>query len=163
MDKELDPFKNLEPAKILESLEFLRSKFAPEKNVYAIHKSRMSSLDKVALYTTNKIGTMGFFLIIAGWTVVWLSWNLLAPQEFKFDPFPAFVFWVFVSNIIQLHLLPLIMVGQNLQGKYSELRAEHDFQTNVKAEKEVELILDYLDKQQKMMEKILSHLEKPSK
>lgn len=154
MEKELESIKNLESEKIIESLESLRSKFAPAKNVYTQHRSKMSPLDKIALAVTNKVGTMGFFLIIVGWTATWLSWNLFAPKELRFDPFPAFFFWVFISNILQLHLLPLILVGQNLQGKYTELRSEHDYETNVKAEKEVELIITYLEKQQKILERI---------
>lgn len=160
MDKELE---KLEPAKILESLESLRSRFTPVKNVYTLHKSKMSPLDKLALAVTSKVGTMGFFLIIAVWTIIWLGWNLVAPNGLRFDPFPAFVFWVFVSNILQLHLLPLIMVGQNLQSKYSELRSQHDYETNVKAEKEVELILTHLESQKKIMLDIVSRLEKLEK
>jgi len=37
------------------------------------------------------------------------------------------------SNI----LMPLIMVEQNLQGKHSEIRAENDYEVNLKAEKEI--------------------------
>ena len=33
--------------------------------------------------------------------------------------------------------MPLIMVGQNLQGKHAEIRAENDYQINVKAENEI--------------------------
>jgi hypothetical protein len=40
------------------------------------------------------------------------GWNLLAPKDLQFDPAPAFVFWLFISNVIQLLLMPLIMVGQ---------------------------------------------------
>jgi uncharacterized membrane protein len=40
--------------------------------------------------------------------------------------------------VIQIMLMPLIMVGQNLQGRHSELRAENDFEVNVKAEMEIE-------------------------
>jgi hypothetical protein len=34
-----------------------------------------------------------------------------------FDPFPAFVAYLLISNVIQIFLMPLIMVGQNLQGR----------------------------------------------
>ena len=76
--------------------------------------------DRVALWITNKVGTMGFFAIIMTWTVTWLAWNLFAPVAWQFDPAPAFVFWLFISNFIQLFLMPLIMVGQNIQGQHSE-------------------------------------------
>jgi len=49
---------------------------------------------------------MGFFFIIAVWTIVWLGWNTLAPSNVRFDPAPAFVLWLFISNLIQIHLMP---------------------------------------------------------
>lgn len=67
------------------------------------------------------------------------------------------------SGILQLILLPLIMVGQNLQGRHAELRAQHDFDTNVKAEKEIETILLHLEKQDAMMLEILQKIEKLEK
>jgi len=39
--------------------------------------------------------------------------------------------------MIQIFLMPLIMVGQNLQGKHAEVRAENDYEINLKAEKEI--------------------------
>jgi uncharacterized membrane protein len=83
------------------------------------------------------VGTIGFFFLIFIWTVCWLGWNMFAPLKLRFDPFPAFVLWLFISNMIQIFLMPLIMVGQNLQGKHSEIRAENDYEINLKAEKEI--------------------------
>jgi uncharacterized membrane protein len=62
---------------------------------------------------------------------------MFAPVDLRFDPYPAFVFWLFISNMIQIFLMPLIMIGQNLQGKHAEIRAENDYQINLKAEKEI--------------------------
>jgi uncharacterized membrane protein len=59
----------------------------------------------------------------------------------------GFVFWLFISNLIQLLLMPLIMVGQNVQGQHSEMRAEHDLEVNVKAEQEIEIVLQHLEYQ----------------
>jgi uncharacterized membrane protein len=102
---------------------------------------------------------MGFFIIICVWTFVWLGWNTLGPKESRFDPFPAFVLWLFLSNVLQIFLMPLIMIGQNLQGRHAEKRAESDFEVNVKAEKEIETILLHLEHQNDLMLKILDKLE----
>ena len=146
-----------------ETLKSLQEKFGAPKNVNVIHRSRLSNLEKVAIFVTEKIGTMGFFFIIFGWTVLWLGWNVVAPARFRFDPFPAFVLWLFISNLIQIHLMPLIMVGQNIQGKHAELRSEHDFETDKKAEKEIETILFHLENQQKLSLEILRRIEKLEK
>jgi uncharacterized membrane protein len=107
------------------------------------------------MWITDHVGSMGFFLIIFVWTMVWLSWNALGPKSARFDPFPAFVLWLFISNMIQIFLMPLIMVGQNLQSRHSEARAESDYEVNVKAEREIEAILLHLEAQATKIEKIL--------
>jgi len=63
----------------------------------------------------------------------------------------GFVLWLFISNLIQIMLMPLIMLGQNIQGQHAEARAEYDLEVNVKAEKEVETILYHLELQNKML------------
>jgi len=116
-------------------------------------------MDKLALWITLHVGGMGFFIIIFGWTLTWLGWNTLAPLKLRFDPFPAFVLWLFISNMIQIFLMPLIMVGQNLQSRHSELRAEQDFAINKKAEIEIETILMHLENQNDLMLQILKQLK----
>jgi len=141
------------------SVEELRKLRPPICNANLIHQDNFSKLEKFAMFVTSHVGTMGFFLIIFSWTVLWLSWNALAPKSLVFDPFPAFVLWLFISNMIQLFLLPLMMVGQNLQGRHSELRAETEFQINIKAEQEVETILQHLENAQEQMQEQLRLIE----
>jgi|SRR5579864_8072839 len=133
------------------SLEEFRKQRKPLRNVNKEAAERLSTLDKLACWITERVGTMGFFLLIVIWTLLWLGWNLLAPSDLQFDPPMAFVFWLFISNMIQIFLMPLIMVGQNIQGRHSELRAEHDLDVNVKAEREIEIILEHLDYQNKLL------------
>lgn len=145
---------------VVETVANLRKKLPPIRNVNAIHRGKLSPLERLAILVTNKIGTMGFFFIILIWTVLWLGWNMIAPASLRFDPFPAFVLWLFISNLIQIHLMPLIMVGQNIQGKHAELRAEHDFETDRKAEKEIEAILLHLENHEKLLTEIRDRLAK---
>jgi uncharacterized membrane protein len=128
----------------------------PVRSVNDEHKKALSKLDRLAVWTTERVGTMGFCLLLLAWTVVWLGWNTLAPKTLRFDPYPAFVLWLFLSNMIQICLMPLIMVGQNLEGRHAEARAQADFEVNTKAEQEIEAIRLQLGK-------ILSHLEGTSK
>lgn len=145
--------------KQIETLEELRKKLTPIRNVNTQHKSSLSALDKLALWITDHVGNMNFFFLIFIWTITWLGWNTLAPTSLRFDPFPAFVLWLFISNMIQIFLMPLIMIGQNLQSKHSEIRAEEDFNVNKKAESEVETILKHLENQNDMILQILNKIE----
>jgi len=145
------------------SLTELKGLRKPIKNVNQEHEKRLSALDRVAMWITDHVGTMGFFLVIFVWTVCWLSWNMFAPQSARFDPFPAFVLWLFISNMIQIFLMPLIMIGQNLQGRHSELRAEADFEVNIKAEREIEAILEHIENQNELILQIISELKEQKK
>jgi hypothetical protein len=40
------------------------------------------------------------------------------------NPAPAFAVWLCVSNLLQLHLMSLIMVGQNLEERHDQLGAQ---------------------------------------
>jgi len=145
------------------SIEEIKKLRKPLSNINKEHKENLSAINKAALWITDHVGSMGFFMIILCWTVLWLGWNTLAPASSRFDPYPAFVLWLFISNMIQIFLMPLIMIGQNLQSHHSELRAEEDLYVNKKAENEIETILMHLENQNELILKILQRLEEAEK
>jgi uncharacterized membrane protein len=138
------------------TLAEFKAKRKPLRNVSHVHKEKLTKLDKLAVYITDKVGSMGFFIIIFAWTVLWCGYNILATEvpglHFKsFDPFPAFVAYLLISNVIQILLMPLIMVGQNVQSAHADIRAESDLEINQKAEQEIEVILEHLEYQNSML------------
>ena len=114
------------------------------KNVNEIHAENLSKTEKIALKITNIIGTFGSFIIIFFWTILWLGWNMFAPVSLRFDPYPGFILWLFISNMVQIFLMPLLMIGQNLQSKHSEITAENNYELDVKQEKNIELLMESL-------------------
>lgn len=137
--------------------DYLVSRYQP-KDVNRRHKEKLSFQDRIALLMTGIVGTMYavyfFSLSFAGW-MLWQTYFDAQP----FDPFP-FAFMLFISNIVGLLLMPLIMVGQNLQGRHAEIRAEEEFQTTSSSYEDLEQILLHLDKQDKQMQKQLDLLLK---
>lgn len=129
-------------------------------NVNQAHRQSLSGLEKFAKIITDKVGSMGFFFIIFLWTAIWMGWNIFAPSDSRFDPYPAFVTWLFISNMIQIFLMPLIMIGQNLEARHSEMRAERHYNADIKADKNVEEIKAMLNEQKKIMNEILMKLQK---
>jgi uncharacterized membrane protein len=134
------------------------------RNANLVHEQSLNALDRLAIAITDKVGSIGFFLIIAGWTVLWTGYNILASEVpalhwQAFDPFPAFVAYLLISNVIQILLMPLIMVGQNLQGRHSETRAELDFEINQKAEKEITATLLNLERNTALLLRLMQHLD----
>ena len=145
----------------LKSLEEIKKTHKSPRNINIEHREHLSRLEKIAVWITDNVGSMGFFMIILLWTVLWLGWNTLVPKDLRFDPYPAFVLWLFISNMIQIFLMPLIMIGQNLQSRHAELRAEADFEINTKAELEIETIMMHLENQNDLILQILNHIQKP--
>jgi uncharacterized membrane protein len=136
----------------------------PVRNANDVHSDQLTPLERLAAKITDKVGSMGFFFGILCWTVIWCGFNLICTEvkplnKLAFDPFPAFVAYLLISNVIQILLMPLIMVGQNVQGRHSEIRAELDFEINQKAEKEVAVILHHLEHNTRLLLHLMKHLE----
>jgi hypothetical protein len=70
-------------------LDEIRNLCKPLRSVNIAHRERLKKLEKLALFITNRVGSMEFFLIVFAWTALGLSWNTLAPKPLRFDPFPS--------------------------------------------------------------------------
>jgi uncharacterized membrane protein len=127
------------------------------QNINVKHKSTLGMQDRIALIMTTGIGTMYavyfFAVFMAGW-MLWQTYFIHKP----FDPFP-FAFLLFLGNIVQLLLMPLIMVGQNIQGRHAEIRAEEEYKTTMTSYKDIEHILGRLDSQDQELLKQTKLLE----
>ncbi len=143
---------------IVPSLEEVISRRTPIKNPTAEHKESLTTAEKFAVFMHRRIGSLGFFFILIVWTILWLGWNILAPAHLRFDPAPAFVIWLFASNILQLILLPVIMVGQNIEGRAAEKRAESDYEINKRSEREISVILGHLENQNELLLEIMKKI-----
>lgn len=136
------------------SLTQLQQQQLQIKNVHQEFKKRTNWGERLALFITERVGSIQFFLLIVTWTVIWISWNSFSPKALRFDPSPDFLLWLFISNVIQIMLMPLIMVGQTLQGRKDEIRAKSDYEVNIKSEEEIETILQHLENQSRELEEI---------
>ena len=67
------------------SLAEVKKRRRPLRNVYKEIGEAVGPLDRLALWITERVGTMGFFLAIAAWTIVWLGWNWLVPARLQFE------------------------------------------------------------------------------
>lgn len=86
---------------------------------------------------TDRVGTLHFFGLIVLWSTFWLTWNSFAPERLVFDRGPDFLLWLLISNMIQLMLMPLLLIGQNLQGGRMEKLERHNVDVSTKAEREI--------------------------
>ena len=112
---------------------------------------------RIARSVTAAVGTMYAFYALALFMGGWILWQAVLSAK-PFDPYP-FAFLLFLGNIVQLLLMPLIMVGQNVQADQADARAEADFEVDTKNEQEVEKILEGLRGIDERTRDILGRLE----
>lgn len=119
------------------------------KNPNLEHRENLKTLEKAAVWITNRIGTVPFAIFCIILVTVPLFWT---------DAIPVVQY--ISSGYLQLVFLPLIMVGQNLQERRASLRTEADFKLNTQSAREIETILLHLEKQDLMITEILARLDK---
>ena len=122
------------------------------RNVNKEHKDKLKALDKIAIFITKIVGTMWCaiaFTILA----------LISLPEAINNGTATTISWI-AQTFLQLVLLSIIMVGQNLQSRHSELRADADYETNVDAKKDIEILMKRLDNiEENKLNKIIKILE----
>ncbi|NTW61954.1 DUF1003 domain-containing protein [Candidatus Saccharibacteria bacterium] len=126
------------------------------RNPNQIHRESLSVNEKIALKATEIFGSMPVFYLFFVWALL-----PLLPVMAHFQPTILYV----SAGIIQLVALPLIIVGQNLQARHSEIRAEEEFRTTNSSYRDIEHILAHLDaqdeeilKQSKLLKQITDKL-----
>jgi uncharacterized membrane protein len=120
--------------------------------------ARQGINQRIAIRVTTVVGTMWAFYFLALWMLSWMSWQGSGKFTLIRDPYP-FAFLLFLGNIVQLLLMPLIMVGQNVQSAHADARAEADFEVNQKAEAEIEKLLEGLRQIDERTLEIVQRLE----
>ncbi len=107
------------------------------------HQARHESLvfdrlrndqDRLADTITRFAGSMSFVYLHLGWFAVWILLNVgLLGSALVFDEFPFGLLTMIVS-LEAIFLSTFVMISQNRESARSDVRAELDFETNLRAE-----------------------------
>jgi len=90
--------------------------------------------DRVADTITNFAGSLNFVYIHTVWFGIWIAINVgLIGASLKFDKFPFGLLTMIVS-LEAIFLSTFVMVSQNRQAARADVRAEIDFETNLRSE-----------------------------
>ncbi|MEI6481537.1 MAG: DUF1003 domain-containing protein [Candidatus Saccharibacteria bacterium] len=125
-------------------------------------KKLMTLQEKTADKITGFAGTMKFVYIHSFWFGLWVLINLgVFGANITFDKFPFGLLTLIVS-LEAIFLSTFVMISQNRQASAAEVRSELDYQTDVKAEKEIDIIMQTLErianKQGIKIDDLISHL-----
>ena len=115
------------------------------RNVNKEHRDKLSLQEKLALFITKGVGRMYCAYIFAIIALISLPDAIRSGRA-------SIISWI-AQTFLQLVLLSIIMVGQNVASKHSELRADSDYEVNLKSEKEIEDIKKSLEEIKKLLAK----------
>ncbi len=101
---------------------------------------RLSVGQRVADVIADFSGSMPFLLINLIAFVLWIVANTLGPKSFQFDPYP-FQFLTMAVSLEAIFLSIFVLISQNRQSAKDRIKADLDYQVNVKSELEMSVVL----------------------
>ena len=119
-----------------EVLRSLREQEALSEDVNEQFDSQLTYGERLADKVAEFGGSWRFIIAFAAVLVVWLTINSVALLLRPFDPFPYILLNLVLSCLAAIQA-PVIMMSQNRQEAKDRLRAQHDYQVNLKAELEI--------------------------
>ena len=99
---------------------------------------------RIADTVASNMGSWRFIIIQSTILIGWIILNITAYIE-HWDPYP-FILLNLALSFQAAYAAPFIMMSQNRQQDVDRQAAEHDYQVNVKAELEIELLHEKIDK-----------------
>ncbi|MFJ3304180.1 DUF1003 domain-containing protein [Streptomyces sp. NPDC086549] len=104
------------------------------RNEQAVLARMRGTQDRIADAITTFSGTMHFVYIHAVWFMVWIGFNEgLFGHSAVWDPYPFGLLTMIVS-LEAIFLSTFVMVSQNRQAAREKVRADLDFETNIRSE-----------------------------
>ncbi|WP_418059820.1 DUF1003 domain-containing protein [Pimelobacter simplex] len=85
------------------------------------------------------MGTATFLIYMTLFVLLWVGWNLLAPDDLRFDNYP-FIFLTLMLSLQASYAAPLILLAQNRQEARDRVIAEQDRQADARAHADMEFL-----------------------
>ncbi len=114
------------------------------RNVNEEMDERLPTLQRIADWIAWFSGSMHFLILNGLWFVIWIGANTIPPLEKQFDPFPFGLLTMIVS-LEAIFLSCFVLISQNRQSAKDKIRADIEYDVNIKAELEVAELHDKVD------------------
>jgi uncharacterized membrane protein len=117
-------------------------------NIYNWHKKAKSQLgagDKAADAVRNGMGSWAFVFSFIAFLAVWAFLNSVAGVH-HWDKYPFILLNLFLSMLAALQGA-ILLIAAKRQDSVAAAMAEHDYQTNVRAKNEIEMLMKINEEQ----------------
>lgn len=137
--------------------ELLRTRVSRNVNEeIAVHSTPLLRIaDWIAWFS----GSMAFLILNGGWFVIWIAINTLPLGIPAFDPFPFGLLTMIVS-LEAIFLSCFVLISQNRQAQKDKVRADIEYEVNIKAELEIAHLHEKTDR---IYENMMARFEKMDK
>ena len=132
------------------------------KTWHQTHKDSFSFGDKIADKVANGMGSWRFIIWQTVIVMVWMVLNVIGFVR-HWDVYP-FILLNLIFSTQAAYAAPIIMMSQNRQNLRDREQALNDYETNLKAKKEIEALQVQLNKLEiEKLDKIIELLENKQK
>lgn len=114
------------------------------RNINEEMEIRSTTVEKIADVIAAFSGSITFLVVNAIWFLAWIGWNTAPFVQRPFDPYP-FGFLTMVVSLEAIFLSIFVLVSQNRQAAKDRLRAEAEYEVNLKAELEIRQLHEKMD------------------
>lgn len=110
----------------------------------ALFDARLTFGEKLADRVAAVGGSWGFIIGFGVFLGLWAVLNTVLLARHAFDPFP-FIFLNLMLSMLAALQAPIIMMSQNRQAAKDRLEARLDYETNLRAEAQIEGLHEKID------------------
>ncbi len=140
MEKDLGELDNLEK----EVVQSLHDNALLSENINEEYEQSLTFGDRIADKVAEFGGSWKFIIWFGVFLALWIMINTVLVIAGPFDPYPFILLNLMLSLLAAIQA-PIIMMSQNRQEDRDRIRAENDYQVNLKSEMEVRIINEKLD------------------
>lgn len=126
------------------------------ENINKSHEETLTFGDKMSDKLADFVGSWTFIIIFGFILILWMAINTVGMIN-HFDPYP-FILLNLVLSCLAAIQAPIIMMSQNRQEEKDRMRAQNDYEINLKAEFIIEDLHNKVDKILQNQEEILKFL-----
>ena len=137
--------------------ELLRTRVS--RNVNEEMEIHSTILQRIADWLAWFSGSMPFLISHTFWFIIWVSLNTFILGVYAFDPFPFGLLTMIVS-LEAIFLACFVLISQNRQAQKDKVRADIEYEVNIKAELEIAHLHEKTDR---IYENMMARFEKMDK
>jgi uncharacterized membrane protein len=107
------------------------------------------------------VGSWPFIAIQSILLVIWIAVNValaMRHSDKAWDPYP-FILLNLALSFQGAYTGPIVMMSQNRQDEKDRRQANSDYETNIRAEAEIRVIMEHLKYQDKIIHELVSELK----